>query len=121
MTHPPGPPDPFDPGQERPTGEPRPAPANPKAPFSLLVGITTLLLSWCGGLGLLGLVAVYLGVKARAEIARSAGTQSGDGIALAGIITGAVAAVVGLAVLVAIIALVIQGNAAFQELPELPG
>lgn len=121
MTHPPGPQGPFDPGGERPTGEPRPAPANPKAPFALLVGLTTLVLSWCGGLGLLGLVAVYLGVRARAEIGRSEGTQSGDGIALAGIITGAVAAVVGLAVLVVVIALVIQGNAAFQEYSELPG
>ena len=65
-----------------------------------VTGIASLVLSWCCGLGLVGIVAVVLGVKARGEI-RSGGTQSGDGLALAGIITGAVAIVLGLVVLVA--------------------
>ena len=68
----------------------------------LVTGIASLVLSWCCGLGLVGIVAVVLGVKARGEIRRSGGTQSGDGLALAGIITGAVAIVLGLVVLVAV-------------------
>ena len=75
---------------------------NGKAVASLVTGIASLLLSWCCGLGLVGIVAVVLGVKARGEIRRSGGTQSGDGLALAGIITGAVAIVLGLVVLVAV-------------------
>ena len=75
---------------------------SPTAVTSRVTGIASLVLSWCCGLGLVGIVAVVLGVKARGEIRRSGGTQSGDGLALAGIITGAVAIVLGLVVLVAV-------------------
>jgi hypothetical protein len=75
---------------------------NGKATAALVTGITTLVLSWCCGFGLVGIVAIVLGVRARTEIARSGGRQDGDGLALSGIITGAVAAVIGAGVLVAI-------------------
>ncbi len=120
MTYPPGPPQPA--GQ--PAAEPGPAstpPTNTKATSALVVGISTLVLSWCCGLGLAGLVAVVLGVKARSEIRASAGTQGGEGVALAGIVTGAVAVVVGLLVLVAVILLVASGNAAFQGYADSTG
>ena len=73
---------------------------NGKATASMVTGISSLVLSWCCGLGLVGIVAVVLGVKARAEIQASRGSQDGDGMALAGIVTGAVAALLGLLVLV---------------------
>lgn len=92
-----------------------PPPTNGKATGSLITGITTLVLSCCPGAGLLGLVALVLGVKARGEIRASQGTQGGAGLALAGIITGGIALVLGLLVVVVIAVLVAQGEAAFQE------
>jgi Domain of unknown function (DUF4190) len=78
-------------------------PNNGKATASLITGIATLVLSWCCGAGVLGVVAIVLGVKARSEIRASGGRQGGDGIALAGIITGAVAVLVGIVAIVVII------------------
>jgi hypothetical protein len=63
-------------------------------------------LSWCCGLGLVGLVAIVLGVKARREVRLSGGRLHGDGLALAGIVTGLVAVVLGVLVLVLAVAFV---------------
>jgi hypothetical protein len=115
---PPGPPPPDQPGYGPVPGGPPPGyapilPTNSKATASLITGITTLVLSWCCGLGVLGIVAVVLGIRGRAEVRASQGTQTGDGLALAGIITGAVAVVIGLAVIVLIVIVVATGSAAF--------
>jgi hypothetical protein len=91
-------------------GYPGPPPTNTKATAALITGISTFLLSWCCGAGVLGAIAIVLGVKARAEIRDSQGAQEGDGIAIAGIVTGAVAVLVGLLVLVAIIAVIATGR-----------
>ena len=115
MSYPPGPPQP---GEPHPGSYPAPAPTNGKATSSLIVGITTLVLSWCCGFGVLGLVAVVLGMKGRSEIRRSGGAQGGEGIALAGVITGAIAVLVGLLVLIAVIGVIAGGNAAFQDYTE---
>ena len=40
-----------------------PLPTNSKATASLVVGIVTLVLSWCCGFRVLGLVAVALGIR----------------------------------------------------------
>ena len=88
---------------------PQLAPTNGKAVAALITGVSTLLLSWCCGLGLAGLVAVVLGARARREIRASGGTQSGDGLALAGIVTGTIAAVLGLLVLVLIAVALVAG------------
>jgi hypothetical protein len=120
MSYPPGPPGPppDQPGYGPVPGGPPPGyapilPTNSKATASLITGITTLVLSWCCGLGVLGIVAVVLGIRGRAEVRASQGTQTGDGLALAGIITGAVAVVIGLAVIVLIVIVVATGSAAF--------
>lgn len=84
-------------------------PTNGKATAAIITGISSLLLSWCCGLGVVGVVAIVLGVKARAEIRASGGRQQGDGLALGGIITGAVAVVLGILILV-LIALAIAGG-----------
>jgi hypothetical protein len=96
----------------RPQG---PRPTNTKATAALITGITTLVLAWCCGFGVLGAVAVVLGVKARSEVRDSRGMQEGDGIALAGIITGAAAIVIGVLVLVAIIVVIASGQGAYTE------
>ena len=97
-------------------GYPPGVPTNGKATAALVIGITTLVLSWCCGFGLVGIVAIVLGARARNEIARSGGRQEGDGLALAGIITGAVATVIGVAALVAIgIALARTGGSGFNQ------
>ena len=90
-------------------------PTNSKATAALITGVTTLVLSWCCGLGVLGVVAVFLGLRGRTEIRLSQGTQTGEGLALAGIITGAVATVVGLLTIALIAVVVATGQAAFTQ------
>jgi hypothetical protein len=84
-------------------------PANGKATASLVTGIASLVLSWCCGLGIVGVVAIVLGVKARAEIRASGGQQEGDGLALAGIVTGTIAVVIGLLVAAALTVAIVAG------------
>lgn len=97
-----------------PYGPPGVPPSNGKATAAIVIGITSLILCWCCGFGLVGIAGIVLGTKARREI-REAGErgahQTGDGLALTGIITGAVAAVLGLVALVVIaLAIVAGGN-----------
>ena len=61
---------------------------NTKATISLVLGIVGLL---CCGL-LAGIPAIVLGRMAKTEIAGSHGTQTGGGLATAGIILGVIAA-----------------------------
>ena len=107
MSYPPGPPGPPPYGYP-----PVPTRTNGKATAALAPGIGTLVLSWCCGLGLAGVVAIVLGIKARNEIRASGGTQDGEGLALGGIITGALAVVLGLLVL-ALIGLALVAGAQF--------
>jgi hypothetical protein len=88
-----------------------PRPRNGKAIAALWTGIGALVLTLCCGAGVLGLLPIVLGVKARSEIRASGGRQDGDGMALAGIITGAVAVVLSLAVIVVILVAIAQGGA----------
>jgi hypothetical protein len=118
MSYPPGPPGlPGPPAGDPQPGYPAPGPrpTNTKATAALITGITTLVLSWCCGFGVLGAIAIVVGVKARSEIRDSQGAQEGDGLALAGIITGAVAVLIGVLVLIAIIAVIASGQAAYTD------
>jgi hypothetical protein len=132
MSYPPGPPQPEQPEQpgygqpgygQPGYGQPYGAPPNGWAPVlptnstataALITGITTLVLSWCCGLGVFGLAAVVLGVKGRAEVRQSQGTQTGEGLAVAGIITGGIAVLIGLVVIALIILVVATGSTAFS-------
>ena len=136
MSYPPGPPDndesvpeqpnygppsygsPPQPGYGQPPYSPQygygqPPTTNGKATIALVVGISSLVLSFCC-VGIIGIVAVVLGVKARNEISSSGGRQTGDGMALAGIITGAVAVLISLALVVLIGILIATGNSDFD-------
>lgn len=108
---------PWGPGYGPAYGEPVARPTNGKATASLATGVTTLVLSWCCGFGLLGVVAIVLGVKARREIQDGGGVQQGDGVALAGIVTGAIAVVLGLLILL-VIGLAIVMGARFDMGPD---
>lgn len=55
-----------------------------------VVSLISSVLSWLGLFGIGGIVGIVAGIVARNEIAASRGAQSGDGLALAGIILGAV-------------------------------
>lgn len=101
------------PGWGYPPGYAPVPPTNAKATAALATGITTLVLSWCCGLGVAGVVAVFLGLRARTEIRLSQGGQGGEGLALAGIVTGAVAVVVGVLTLALIAVVVATGQSAF--------
>ncbi len=102
MSYPPGP-------QSGPYGVPVARPTNSKATASLATGIASLVLSWCCGFGLVGIVAMVLGVKARREIEESGGVQQGDGLAVGGIVTGAIAVVLGVLVLLVVGIAIIAG------------
>jgi len=72
-----------------------------------IISICALPLACCCGLGEiivipLGIVAVVLGFVARSRISASQGALRGGGKALAGIITGATAAAIGIMLVVAI-------------------
>jgi len=55
-----------------------------------VVSLISSILSWLGLFGVGGIVGIIAGVVARREIAASRGTQNGDGMALVGIILGAI-------------------------------
>lgn len=98
-----GPPPPPPPGGGYPGGGVPPGPSavpanNSKATASLVLGILSL---FCCGF-VLGVVAIVLGLLARGEIERSQGTQGGAGLALGGIITGALGVLSGIAFGIAI-------------------
>jgi type IV secretory pathway VirB2 component (pilin) len=78
-------------------------------------GIGSLVLTFCCVVpGLAGAVAVVLGIRARNEVRQSGGQQSGDGMALAGIITGAIAFVLALLFLVVIVIALATGDGDFH-------
>ena len=79
---------------------------NGKAQAAMWTGLAVLLTSICG-VGVLGFIPITLGVLARREISRSGGRQGGDGMALAGIVTGAVATALSLILLVVVVLLLL--------------
>ena len=92
-----------------------PRPANGKAQAAMWTGIGLLVLSFCCGAGILGFIPIVLGVKARSEIAASGGQQSGEGMALAGIITGAVAIALSLVFIALVVLAVMSGGGDFDS------
>lgn len=88
------------------------APTNSNATLALVLGILSLVLGLSCGVGLLaGPAAVIIGQRARREIARTG--EQGDGMALAGVITGAIASVLlalGLILLVVVIIAAFAGS-----------
>lgn len=78
--------------------------SNGLAIASMVCGIVSVPLSCCYGAGLpVALAAVIMGFIARKQINESGGSQGGQGMALAGIITGFVSMVVGIIVLVGLL------------------
>lgn len=73
---------------------------NKKASWSLVLGIAGLLGLCCTIGGFLGVPAVILGIIGRTEIEASNRAQTGAGMAIAGIVTGAIAALAAIAILI---------------------
>jgi len=108
-------------GQQPDYGGPTPS-TNGKALASLITGIGALVLALCtcGLGGLVGLVAAFLGFKGRGDIKASGGRQSGDGLALGGIITGLVAVLIALAAIALFAIAIATGNTEFSTDPTDP-
>jgi len=105
---------PYGYGPQPPYG-PQPV-TNGKAIAALWTGIGALVLSLCCGAGLLaGPVAIVLGVKGRNEIRAGGDVQGGEGMALAGIVTGALAVLLSLAVITVLAIAIAQGSAAYND------
>lgn len=82
---------------------------NQKALAALILGLISIPLMFCCiGLGT-GIVSLVLGILGRKEIQSSGGTQTGDGMALAGIIIGIITIVVTIVMTVLVLALGLAG------------
>ncbi len=88
--------------------EVRPARTNGLAVASLVLGIL-----WIGGLG--SLLALIFGIIGLRTIDRSEGTETGRGLAIAGIVLGAV----GVSFIVVIIAVAFLGSAASSKFEQV--
>lgn len=91
-------------------------PADSGAVVALIVGIASIvLLCACGPAAVVaGAVALFVGLSARRRIRAAAGSAGGDGMALAGVITGGIGGGIGIlftVVLVGYIILVAAGVA----------
>lgn len=73
-----------------PPGAPYPDALIPQTNPWAIVSLASSVLAWCGLFGIGGLIGIITGVIARNEILTSHGTQSGEGLAIVGIILGAV-------------------------------
>jgi hypothetical protein len=92
-------------------------PNNGLAVTSMILGIVGIVLIWLYGIGLLAaIVAVILGHVAVVQIRNSAGTQGGNGMAIAGLVLGYIVAVPAVLCLLLVI-FGIAGSAFF--LPNL--
>ena len=81
------------------------------AVISLVLGIVALPATCCYGIGIFpAILAIILGFIARREIRESEGTQTGEGLALAGIILGAVVIVLGVVFCLMIVGLGLLGG-----------
>ena len=98
----------------QPYGQPGYPRNNGKAVAALWTGVGAIVLSLCCGVGILaGPVAIVLGVRARNEI-RAHGEQGGAGMATAGIVTGAVAIVLSIALVALIVLAFASGNTSYN-------
>jgi hypothetical protein len=94
-----------------PAGVPAGAPNNSNAVLALVLGIGSLVLGLSCGIGFFaGPFAVVIGQRARREISRTG--EQGDGMALAGVITGAISSVLLALGLIALIVIIIVAVAA---------
>jgi hypothetical protein len=114
-------------GQYPPQGVPYPSPGGPgrpgwyptgpvtnqKAQWALAIGLISVPAACCSGIvGLVGIVAVVLGVQARREIAASARQQTGDGLAITGIVAGLSGALLGVGLALVFVLLIAAGSGA---------
>lgn len=82
-------------------GGPQPQQTSVLAIISLVAGILSIVLACCCSiLGLAGAAGVICGFLAKKEIRESGGAKKGDGLALAGMITGGVGIVLGIALFI---------------------
>ncbi|BCX06108.1 MAG: hypothetical protein KatS3mg053_4046 [Candidatus Roseilinea sp.] len=77
-----------------PPGAPYPDALMPQTNPWAIVSLASSILAWCGLFGIGGLIGVITGVIARNEILTSHGTQSGEDLAIVGIILGALNVVI---------------------------
>ncbi len=112
-------------GQYPPQGVPYPSPGgtgrpgwyptgpvtNQKSQWALAVGLLSVPAACCSGfLGLVGIVAVVLGVQARREITASAGQQTGGGLAVTGIVSGILGTLLAIGLMLVFVLLLAAGE-----------
>lgn len=84
---------------------------NQMALWSMILGITGVVLALCCQIGgILGIPAIILGIIGRSEITRANGTQTGGGMAIAGIVTGAVSVLLAVSIFVLLAVVGLDGS-----------
>ena len=97
-------------------GSPSPQRANAKAVWSLVLGTVAVLGTlYCLLGGVLGIVALLLGLRGRREIDASSGMQSGRGMAIAGMVLGTIAIVFSMAVVILVLTGVLPNESNSQR------
>lgn len=79
---------------------------NPKAMWAMITGIASIVVCYLGVL--IGPVAIFLAVQGKKEIKQSNGTQAGEGMATAGLITAIVGTVAWLALDVLVVLAIVN-------------
>ena len=87
---------------------PRAPRTNPLAVASLVLGVV-----WCGGIG--SLLAVILSIQARRSIRRSDGAETGDGLAIAGLVLGIVGLIGAVLTTALVVAVGLTANTAARD------
>jgi hypothetical protein len=96
-------------------GSPSHQRTNTKAVWSLVLGVVGALGTlYCLLGGVVGLVALFLGLRGRREIDASGGMQTGRGLSTAGIVLGVLAAVFSVVTVI----LVLTGVLSTESTPE---
>jgi hypothetical protein len=101
----PAPPAGQPPGPYTPYGYPAPAPTSSRATTALVLGLVSVFM--CGFLT--GIPAMVVGSRARKEITASQGRESGEGLATAGVVLGAIGTAISAIGTLAVAALIVAG------------
>ncbi len=91
-----------------------PAPTSERATWAVILGVGSI---FCCGL-FTGIPAIVLGISARRQVRESGGRLEGDGLAVAGIVTGIVGTLLSLVLAVLLVGLIGFGNVAFTTYQE---
>ena len=80
-----------------------------------MIGIVSPVLGFCCAIiGLVGIIAIFMGRSAQKEIALSGGALTGEGMAKAGVVLGIIGSVIGVLMTILNVFLLLNGDTTFD-------